>query len=417
MLGRPGSRKAMTRRPPATEANDPADPSVMDGSAWTALCDTLRASTRLVATGDFVDPRARAEGLRYLTRLFAAGTVVCMEHADPDYPEFGRMIDHRMKWGLDAPDCLYLYASVRGDALYRIGGWRGTANHIDFQVNHGHFADGDIAKWGTVASLNGLEMDVAADGTFELLLGPDCAGRNALRIAPGAEFVLVRQYFADWEGERPADLTIERVGAQYPPPPLRTDEVAARLGRLEQWVRQGGALWDQMSKTFLAMEPNTLVVHLTDLSDQRAGLRGQAYGIGNFACLPDEAVIVEFVPPPCRHWSVSLANRYWESVDFTDRQGSLNAHQAVLDRDGAFRAVISHQDPGVANWLDPDGLSQGSIVARFLLADHAPTPRLRRLPFAALGSELPTDTARVSPGDRKETLARRRQAVLRRYRR
>ncbi len=401
-----------------TDRADPGDPSIMDASAWAELCTTLQQATRLVLAEDVpATPRSRAEGLRYLTRLLAAGTVVCIEHADPDFPEFGRMVDHRMKWGLDAPDCLYLYASVRGDAAYRIHGLRGTANHIDFQVNYGHFADGDIAKWGTIASLNGLELEVDRDGTFELMLGPDSTGPNTLRLAEGAEFVLVRQYFADWERERPADLTIERVGALYPPPPLRTDAMAARLERLRQWLSSGGALWDQMSKSFLSMEPNTLAVHLTDLSDKRAGMRGQAYGIGNFACAPDEAVIVEFVPPPCRHWSVSLANRYWESLDFTTRQGSLNAHQAVLDSDGAFRAVISQGDPGVANWLDPDGHTQGSIVARFLLAERAPAPTMRRVAASALLAQLPDGTARVTPEERRSLLERRRQAVLRRYRR
>lgn len=403
---------------PAQPPADPADGRVMRGEAWDAVCTALQQARRLVLGEAVPDsPRERAEGFRYLTRFLAAGISVCIEHADPDYPEFGRMVDYTMKWGLDAPDCLYLYASVRGDATYRISGNRGSANHIDVQVNYGHFASGAIESWGTIASLNGLDLEVGSDGSMELILSPDEHSGNWLRLGPNAEFVLVRQYFNDWDCERPADLMIERLGAQYPVPPPRTDQMAGRLDRLSMWLEKGGALWEQMSRAMLNMAPNTLAVHLPRSSDTRAGMRGQAYGIGNFRCAPDEAVLVEFAPPKCHHWSVSLANWYWESLDYASRQSSLNGHQATLDADGMFRGVISHEDPGVPNWLDPAGNTQGSIAARFLLAESAPEPRLRSLPLAELRSALPKDVPPVDPATRAEIIERRRRAVWRRYRR
>ena len=390
----------------------------MTGEAWDEFCDTLQRASKLVLGEGVPDsPRDRAEGFRYLSRLLAAGIVVCMEHADPDYPEFGRMVDHTMSWGLDCPDCLYLYATVRGDAGYRISGNRGSANHIDIQVNHGHFASGDISAWGTISSLSGLDLDAEPAGSFELILSPDKHEGNWLRLEPNAEFVLVRQYFNDWENERPADLIIERLDAQYPVPPPRTDQIAARLERLSMWLERSGALWEEMSKAMLNMEPNTLIVNLPEDSDKRAGMRGQAYGIGNFRCAPDEAVIVEFTPPNCRHWSFSLANWYWESLDFASRQTSLNGHQATLDRDGVFRGVIAHEDPGVANWLDTAGNTKGTIAARFLLAESPPKPKLRTVKLADLRSELSSDTPRIDSAARAEILERRRRAVWRRYRR
>ncbi len=396
---------------------DPADRRVMSGEAWDALCDALKDARRIVLSDGVPDaPRDRAEGFRYLTRFLAAGIAICVERADADHPEFGRMIAPTMKWGLDAPDCLYLYATVRGDASYRIHGTRGSAHHIDIQVNHGHFASGDIASWGTIDSTSGVELEIGEDGSFELLLSPDERAGNHLRLAPNAEFVLVRQYFADWDVERPADLAIERLGAQVRVPALRSDQIAARLARLVEWLERGGALWEQMSRGLLAMEPNTLVVHLPESSDERAGMAGQAYGMGNFRCAEGEAVIVEFAPPPCAHWSVSLANAYWESLDYATHQSSLNGHQARLDADGVFRGVIAHEDPGVPNWLDATGCERGSIAARFLLAQRAPVPKLRVVPQGRVRAELPADTPRVGAGEREATLARRRAAVWRRYR-
>lgn len=410
-----------TRPPTRSDLPDPGDPRIASGDAWDRFCDRLRRSReRVLAEGVPDSPRMRAEGFRYLTRFLEAGIRSCVSHADPDYPIFGRMIEYTMTWGLDAPDCLYVYAPVRGDAAYLVQGQRGSANHIDIQVNTGHYAMGDVGAWRTVGSLNGFELACGDDGRLQLLVGGDRTEHpeipNWIPLEPDAGFILIRQYFNDWDRERPADLEIERIGAEYPIPPPRSDQLAHDLELLETWLDRGGALWERMSRSFLGLPPNSLIVHRPENAGEHSGLAGQAYGIGNFQCGPDEAVIVELRPPRCHHWSVSLASYYWESIDYATRQTSLNGHQAVLTEDGVFRAVIAHDDPGVANWLDTGGHDQGSIAARFLLADAAPKPNLRVVPRVRLEDELPADTPRIAPAARREILARRRRAVLRRYR-
>lgn len=398
---------------------DTAERAVMTPQAWERLCDVMRDAGRFVyADGVPSSPADRAEGLRYLTRLIASGINVCMELGDGEAPRFGRMIDCTMKWGLDAPDCLYLYSSVCGDAVYRIHGRLGTANHVDVQVNYGHYAAGDISQWGTVSSLNSRDLATGPDGEVEILLGGKPRDRNWLALAPNAEFVLVRQYFGDWNHEQPADLYIERLdGLDVPEPVPTPDAIAARLERLAGWIERGGSLWESMSRGFLDLEPNSLIFHDTNASDAHGGMQGQAYGLGNFRCAPDEAVIVEFAVPDCPHWSVSLADWYWQSFDYATRQSSLNCRQAVVDDDGVFRAVIAHRDPGVANWLDAAGHEQGTIAIRFLLADRAAPPTLRRVALEQVAQALPASTARVTAQERLRTIAERRAAVLRRFRR
>jgi hypothetical protein len=127
-------------------------------------------------------------------------------------------------------------------------------------------------------------------------------------------------------------------------------------------------------------------------------------------------VILEFEPPRCRHWSVSLATWWWEAIDFTARQSSLNHAQARLDRDGVFRGVIAHDDPGVPNWLDAAGHERGTLIARFVLAEASPAVRSRRVKLAGLRDELPADTPRVGGRERDAALGRRRRAVWRRFR-
>ena len=62
-----------------------------------------------------------------------------------------------------------------------------------------------------------------------------------------------------------------------------------------------------------------------------------------------------------------------------------------------FRAVISHEDPGIANWLDPAGLSRGTLSVRFLDADPTPDVRLERGAMADIVGRLPADTVRMTP--------------------
>ncbi|HBZ70887.1 MAG TPA: hypothetical protein DEP35_14575 [Deltaproteobacteria bacterium] len=398
--------------------NDPDDPRLASAEAWRAVLAALaRAEQRVLGPGAPTAPRDRAEGFRHLLRFLVAGHLLCVEHADPDAPRFARMVDPAWQWGLDMPDCLYLFAALRGDAVYRVWGSRGTAKHVDFQVNWGHFALGDIAAWGTVSSVSDLELNFAVDGSFELWLGGPARPRNWLPVAPNAEFLLVRQYFADWEREQPGDLAIERVDGGSALQPMRSDQIAARLERLVTWIDRGGALWDRMSRGLVeGMAPNSFWVTRPEESNQRAGLRGQVYGMGNFHCASDEAVIVRFHPPPCRHWSVSLANWWWESLDFGSHQTSLNAHQAQLDADGAFRGVIAHVDPGIPNWLDTAGHERGTLAIRFLLAEEAPKVELERVALAELAAALPLSTPRVAPSERAAQLKQRRDAVWRRYR-
>ena len=48
--------------------------------------------------------------------------------------------------------------------------------------------------------------------------------------------VCIRQFFYDWENEQKADLTIERVGAKYPPPPERPELIVDKAELLIKWL-------------------------------------------------------------------------------------------------------------------------------------------------------------------------------------
>jgi hypothetical protein len=147
----------------------------------------------------------------------------------------------------------------------------------------------------------------------------------------------------------------------------------------------------------------------------QAGAPRTWYGLGYFRIGAEDALILELEPPAAHYWSVQLGNFWHEELDYENHASSLSGAQAALDRDGRFRAVISLADPGVANWLDPVGRSEGRIIYRCQDAPACPPPSLRRVAFADLARELPPDVKRVSPGERREAIRVRRRHVGRRF--
>lgn len=388
-------------------------------TAWARLSDAVAAAGgRLLADDAPGGEHVRAAALGYLSEFLSAGIGQCVTHADADNPSFVRMIAPDARWGLDNPDCLYLYAPVGPGRTYRIEGNRGSATAIELQVNTGHFAGGDPGEWRTISSITDDTLQCAPDGSLSVAVGPDVTGPNTLITdSPDLDptFLLVRQYFGDWETEQPADLSISRVGAEFPTPLPDVATMTERVEQLTTWMSAGLGWWDDWM-TELAKRPNDLSVFVTPGEDATA-MHGLVYGVGAFACAPDEAVVLDVEVPPCRYWSVALMSPFNAALDYHGRQSHLNHTQARIDSDGVLRLVISHDDPGVWNWLDPCGFDTGGLFCRFLDPESdVPRPTFRTLARKNLDAELPADTPRVSPHERPEILERRHAAGLRRYR-
>ena len=122
-----------------------------------------------------------------------------------------------------------------------------------------------------------------------------------------------------------------RAAAPAPPPPTGADRGAPRAAR--EWLTGGGALWDRMSRGLLADAAEHARVPRPRRQRPRAGLRGP--GVRDRATSPaprTRRCSSEFPVPRCRHWSVSLANCWWASLDFATRQTSLNGRPGAARR-------------------------------------------------------------------------------------
>ena len=401
--GWPGMVRGAGRRP------DPETPAVVDGAAWYALLESLRsAGEQVLAPGAPTSALDRAEGFRHLASLLRIGIAEMLVDMDPDRPRF-QWADGTGKWGLDCADGLYAQAPLRGGTVYRIRGHRGSAHFVGLQM---------VASMRAVHDLDADALETDADGRFELWLGGEKRPGNWLELPDDANVLIVRQFFYDWHSEVPARLEIERVdeGPRRVSRPPAPEGIGAQLAALGRFVGENTAWWDEVAQRKRDEHPNCFPEDAGGLGVVAAASQAyQSFGIGSFVLDDDEALIIEVTPPKAKYWSLHLGNHWMESLDFANHQCSLNGHQARLDRDGVFRAVVSLRDPGVPNWLDPAGHGEGSMIYRWNQADGEPIPACRVVTFDALRGELPPDTPVVSPEEREEEIEQRRRHVQRRH--
>jgi hypothetical protein len=77
--------------------------------------------------------------------------------------------------------------------------------------------------------------------------------------------------------------------------------------------------------------------------------------------------------------------------------------------------VLCGRDPGVANWLDTAGHSNGAMILRCVRTTTAPTPTARLVKIEDIASVLPAETKTVTSEERASVLERRRRAVHERF--
>jgi hypothetical protein len=383
---------------------------------WAEYVDLLKPAEALVRGLSWKpdDPAYRADIYRQLAMNLSYAYFQYFQ-SNSDHPEFMPLWNSVYLFQPN-PDDVYYYAPLDGTKRYRIFGDRGSIHMLMFQFGRGFHGMVEGAGEKTSSFLDGGELAVDANGRFEILLAPEKPpGFEGTwhRIREDVDFVLVRLRSYDWGNEVDTRMGIECLDA----PPVKRRMPAAEI---DERLRQAFTLSERLCPLFYGLQNNTLAnvgknrFELTGYDG--IGLPKQLYWTAVFDLPHGEALILETELPKVRpYWNVQINDPYFNAVEFVYRQTSLNGHTARLDADGRFRAVISHVDPGVPNWLDTGDFTEGTIFGRWTQCDSAPLPTLKKVPLARVRDHLPADTPVVSPDERLARLReRRRGAQLRR---
>lgn len=359
-----------------TEPTLPTDDAV---AAWAAFCDLLRDAGEILRRDDLgLDDFDRAEGLRYLARLTQNGLSSYLENPGSRHPRFRALPEH-CGFGLDNPDNVYLSAGIDPRADYRIRGTRGTIAYLSFAAQNQNYARRDRITGGA-GHLDHTDLAVALDGSFEIVASQEPRPGNWLRLAADSSMILVRQTFADRSRETAAEVTIECVGVDEPPPPLEIGSAPHNLLGAAMYAI-GASSWFADWVAPWRAAPNTL--HFPDPEQHRlvGGDPNIVFQLGYWALAPDEALIVEATPPECEYWNFQLGNVWAECLD-KRRPISRNVATTALEPDGSFRLVVAHEDPGTPNWIDTCGHRHGIMGLRWVGATTQPAATTRVVTLA-----------------------------------
>lgn len=375
-------------------------------AAWAHLLGKLERAGQIVQT----DPASRngvdlASGMRHLLVLLATGIDEALRFdPDPILSVQRASTNDVITWGMECPDCIYTRASLRCGETYRLFGNRGTARYVGLQTMD-----------GIVSTANELvdELELDADGNFEMVLSPDEHEGNWMRIEGDHPTLTVRHFFYDWDTEVQSSLRIERLSKAVEP---ERASVSPDVRVSRQLIALGDFVHDnlQFFLQFGGVAPANGFLPPIDRTAMGAAAENKPV-IGRWELAPDEALILEVEPPQGVYWSYSLGNPWWETIHYGRHQSSLNAHQVAVDSDGLVRVVLCGRDPGVANWLDTAGHSNGAVILRCVRTTTAPTPHARVVSFEDIASALPADTKTVTADERASVLERRRRAVHERF--
>jgi len=397
--------------------------SESDALSLPGWADQMKALERV---GDNLIAKWRPEGATEAERqdmnklalsILACG-YLCRVYTDTRRPVFMPLWNYACNQGGPDPDYVYSTTEIDPDGVYRISGYRGTTRFVEitqqaFDMMSPAHMDG-ATPFATTNDLDEIALD--DDGYFSVVLAasrPAGYSGDWWELDARARRLLMRKCSCDWNREIDARVAIERLddgGDDMAP-----EEIARRFSDLAAWI-EGMIEFDMNLVRYYREHHGVNTFLRSSKIDSMGGLPKQAYYDGIHEIDDDEALILETVlPEQCRYWQALVGDDRFCTVDWVNRQSSLNDAQAHIDSDGRFRAVISRLDPGVPNWLDKADYPWGIIQMRWNLASDHPDPTMKKVPFAEVREHLPADTPVVTPEERREQLRIRREgAQLRR---
>ncbi|MFV8818703.1 hypothetical protein [Haliea sp. E17] len=379
------------------------------------LQDLQRAVDNLDNTWRPEDPAYRADVYRQ-TMTSLSYAYFAYFHADAEHPDWAPLWNPVYTLQPN-PDDIYLQSPIRGDLSYRVSGNRGTCKILSFTTQK--VLSGTVDQMPQPSGHNEVDcsdLGLALGEDFEVIFS---AARPAgytgkwAPIDPEAGGMMVRFRSYDWLNEVDPTLSIECLDPVPPKPRLSPDEILERIREMAKFPAR-------KTKLYYAMQNGVkerVGFNVFEPIRYPGALVKQTYWPACFQFEPDEALIIETELPARRpYWNIQLNDPYFNALEYVYRLSSTNGHFAKVSSDGKFRAVISLEDPGVPNWLDPAGYTEGGIYGRWYDCDSEPLPTLTRVKLAQLREHLPADTPVVTAEERAEELRLRVRACQRRRR-
>lgn len=341
------------------------------------------------------------------------GAVVWALNQDPLYPKvitisrlahtLGEVAIPGSRWGIDNPDSVYRVIPVSSKQRYCIRG----------RVAEKRLLENYFTLWSknmqTVGLLSGHDLQVDESGHFEITVDDSPAnGRpNHIRASAEAHEFYIRDVIFDWAADRPNELSVERLGDVSRAPLTEREQLVRIRAYMHRWATNT-TRWNRQ-----ALDRPVNAFDFVIDRDSDGALRDQIYIMGHFV-LPDlnGAIVLDVDMGGAEYFIAPITNIWGTTNEIVHRTGSLNKHQAIANDDGTYTFVLSPCDPGVYNWLDPTGMTEGILTLRWAeFADGRPSAsfgvKSRVTTLDELPGTLPAACRVISAEERAQQLAER----------
>jgi hypothetical protein len=316
-----------------------------------------------------LDPTSVLEGYRWAFSVLQVALDAYI-WADSARPRFVDIVGPYKKWGGDNPDAFYQFAPIDPRRTYRVRGRRGDAVYLSLTV-YGGPDDGRYSE-RIVGTMNDRALDVAPDGSFELVLSPDAHAGAWLKLEPDAVCAITRDYLVDPFLGRRATWHIE---ADDPSTTWREDDdaLARRFRAARTWIAEQAKIVPLALGTPNSIDEPYGVPRVT--YGWAAG--DAAYAMGSFDLADDEALVIEGRSPDCAFWNMCLWNPFLHTYNYDYERVTINGGQVEYDDDGSWTIVVAGRNTGHPNFVSTAGHrrpARPNLVPLVLSVGHAGAP-------------------------------------------
>lgn len=387
-------------------------------AAWDHFRDTVEEGRKAVEATERFRTRADHRASAYHGLMEAYSMAYDMAVAPRmDHPTINTRtwFQNAHTLGGTSGDLYHVTAVADGRHRYRLSGRVGEAKTLVMQTFNTLFGGPGQTQVATA--------DLAAmadkDGRFEAILSATPEEGNWIALDPNAEFscVFIRRFYDNWYADR-GELDIELLDGPIDNGDSDPIAMAGRIRRAADLYTFLVKVWnidiyDLYLRKNDGRKNSVAVVPGTEIASDSAGSPSTIYTWGIFDLQDDEALLIETDTPDAHFWSYQIQNVWTKPINYLDHQSEINQRIAAIDADGKFRTVICLKDPGIANWLDPDGQKEGTIVGRAYHPQKTPSqPVVTLIKAADIDAHLPATTRRVTPEERAAAMKVRRKGLL-----
>jgi hypothetical protein len=268
----------------------------------------------------------------------------------------------------------------------------------------------------TVVTKNLYDFKPSNDGSYEVIFSKEKQGINHFPLEDVATGIMLREYTADDEKQKPHSLSIERID-QPLTVPNESDSQEDLSEKLNNAVGMVKVVATQFLNLTRICRSEVNGIKLIEDASAFGGSQENKYYFGSWELAADEALVFEVKPIEADYWSISGLNFWCQGLSHAHIPGEVNNYGAVVDPDGKIRIVVAHEDPGYANWISTGRLKVGLFIGRFNFIKEDEEVVSKKVKFQDLAEAMATNSKRVTPEERVRQLEKTRMGVLNRYNR